>query len=245
MPVQEPTQTKSKHRGHLPVPKVLARIGVWRFSSIELLVVLVLWLISSPLVMQINHGDLVESVVATVVMLSAILSVGGRRRAMIAGICLVMPPLVGKWCSRLWPDLIPPEVFTIGALVFLVFVVVNLLRFVLRAPKVTSEVLCAAISAYLLMGIAWAFVYCVVAQLSPEAFFFSVGTGRKMAGPEAIYFSFVTLSTIGYGDIIPMSPMSRMLAVIEATTGMFYMAVLISRLVALLSTQKHAEETGG
>jgi voltage-gated potassium channel len=58
-----------------------------------------------------------------------------------------------------------------------------------------------------------------------------------MDGFTAFYFSFATLTTVGYGDIAPVSSVARMLAVMEAVTGLFYVAVLISRLVALYSTQ--------
>ncbi len=70
------------------------------------------------------------------------------------------------------------------------------------------------------------------------AFAFNTNTGTKetMEGFNAFYFSFITLSTVGYGDITPVSKVARMLAAMEAMTGLFYMAVLIARLVALYST---------
>ena len=124
-----------------------------------------------------------------------------------------------------------------GAMVFVAFIVWHLLRFVLSAQWVSADVVCAAISGYLLMGVLWAFAYFLTAQLVPESFVFSAGppSNRSMMGFEAIYFSFVTLSTIGYGDITPASPVARMLSVTEAITGMFYMTVLIARLVAVYS----------
>jgi hypothetical protein len=71
-----------------------------------------------------------------------------------------------------------------------------------------------------------------------------VASGRTMVGLEAVYFSFVTLSTLGYGDIIPASNISRMLAVLEATTGMFYVTVLIARLVSMHVGSRQPDETG-
>lgn len=243
--MRETTPTRETEAVSEQVADALARKRVRRFSAVEFLVVLVLWLITLPLVMWLKHGDLIEAVLATVVMLSAVVAVGARRSTLIVGILLAAPPLTGKWVNHFRPDLMPPEVFTTGALVFMVLVVVQLLRFILRTPRVSTEVLCAGISAYLLMGILWAFAYFLVDRLSPDSFLFSVGTGHKMAGMEAIYFSFVTLSTIGYGDIIPTSHMSRMLAILEAMTGMFYVTVLIARLVAMHSTQKRPDEAGG
>jgi len=118
---------------------------------------------------------------------------------------------------------------------------VNLLRFVLRASSVDSEVLCASISAYLTLGLIWTMAYWLVEQLTPGAFAFNTTTGTKetMEGFNAFYFSLITLSTVGYGDITPVSKVARMLAAMEAMTGLFYVAVLIARLVALYSTPKN------
>jgi hypothetical protein len=79
-----------------------------------------------------------------------------------------------------------------------------------------------------------------VAAISPTAFAFNTTTGAKesMHGFNAFYFSFVTLSTVGYGDITPVSKVARMLAAMEAMTGLLYVAVLIARLVALYSSPK-------
>ena len=79
----------------------------------------------------------------------------------------------------------------------------------------------------------------LVSRLNPGAFAFNVGTPsvHPVSQFEAYYFSFVTLSTVGYGDITPLSHGARTLAMMEAMTGTLYMAVLISRLVALYSSQ--------
>ena len=108
---------------------------------------------------------------------------------------------------------------------------------VLCAKTVDTEVLCASISAYLMLGLLWAFAYMLAARLTPGAFAFSVAQDARVPlhGSNAIYFSFVTLSTLGYGDITPVSHVARMLAMTEAMTGCLYVAVLIARLVALYS----------
>jgi voltage-gated potassium channel Kch len=115
-----------------------------------------------------------------------------------------------------------------------------LLRFVLRAPSVNTEVLCASISAYLMLGLLWTVAYWLVAQVTPNAFAFNTATGTKetMVGFNAFYFSFITLSTVGYGDITPVSRIARWLAATEAMTGLLYVTVLIARLVSLYSTPK-------
>jgi hypothetical protein len=86
--------------------------------------------------------------------------------------------------------------------------------------------------------------YAILAQLDP-AFTISAGaeSGARMDGYKAFYFSFITLCTVGYGDVVPASKVAQMLAIVEAIAGLFYVAVLISRLVAIYSTaQQTAKE---
>lgn len=226
--------------------EALARGKVRRFSAIEFLFALVLWLVSSPFVWSLEYGQLIETALATLVLLSAVLAVGARRRTLVAALLLVIPAVVTKWLNHWRPDLVPPEIFSAAGVAFVAFVTVHLLGFVLRAPRVSTEVLCAGVSIYLLLGVLWAFAYMLVAQVVPGAFVFTVGpeSDRVMHGLKGMYFSFVTLSTLGYGDIIPTSNTTRMLATAEATTGMFYMTVLIARLVSLYSSEERFDEAG-
>src|SRR5437016_4823218 len=114
-------------------------------------------------------------------------------------------------------------------------VVFKLLSYVLRSIQIDTEVLCAAISVYLLLGLIWALAYALLAQLSPDSFAFAANphSSGRMDRFNAFYFSFVTLSTVGFGDVTPVSRLARTLAVMEAVTGTFYVAILIARLVAM------------
>jgi len=149
-----------------------------------------------------------------------------------------------RWINDYWPDLMPPEVFLVAAILFVVFVVWNLLRFVLNASYISTNVLCAGISAFLLLGLAWTFGYWLVAELSPNAFSFNVAAdaGANIDGFNGLYFSLITLCTVGYGDITPVSRVARMLAAMEALTGLLYVAVLIARLVAIHSSPNSSDE---
>jgi hypothetical protein len=100
----------------------------------------------APFVEEIPHGNFIDGGLLTLVLVSGVLAVGRRRKTLIVAGILVFPTVVGRWLNHHRPDLIPSEVFLVAGLVFAVFVVVNLLHFILRAPKVNSEVLCAGIS---------------------------------------------------------------------------------------------------
>jgi hypothetical protein len=207
---------------------------------VQLLIALALFIFFAPFVEEIKGGDLIVSILLSLVLISAVLAVASRRSTLIIALLLLIPALVGRWINYFRPDLVPPAVFLPAGLALIAFVVANLLRFVFRAPSVNADVLCASISAYLMLGLIWTMAYWLVDQLTPGAFSFNTTSGTKetMAGLNAFYFSFITLSTVGYGDITPVSKVARMLAATEATTGLLYVAVLISRLVSLYSAPK-------
>ncbi len=217
-----------------------ANEGVYRYSVAHFLVALVVLLVTIPLVDEIFAGEFIESVLITVVLLSAVVAVGGRRRSLVVGILLVAPAVVSKWAAHVWPRYVPLEITQALAILFLAFVTLRLFHFILTAPRVNSEVLCAAIAVYLILAIAWAFAYSLVAGLNPKAFVFTVASDphQKMVEFQALYFSFVTLTTVGYGDIVPVSKAARLLAITESTAGVFFATILIARLVALYSSHR-------
>jgi hypothetical protein len=220
--------------------------GVLRFSGVQFLSALILLIVTGPFIDELEYGILIESVLMTLVMFSAVMAIGGRRSTLIWSSVLVIPALAGKWVNYFNPDLAPPEVFLGAAVLFTVYVVLHLFGFILRAPRVNMEILCAAAANYLMLGLLWAFGYILVARVNPDAFVVNYGTsaGHVMKGANSIYFSFATLCTVGYGDIVPVSSVARMLAVLEAIVGMFYLTMLIARLVALYSSEARPDEAG-
>lgn len=191
----------------------------------------------------LKGGDLIETMLITLVLLIAVLSIAGRWKAML-GIVLAAPAVVGQWLNYWRPDeMLIYVVSRASGLLFIGFVVVELLRFIIYAPRVDAEVLCAAVAGFLLSGLAWSLAYNLLDRLDPDSFVFTLSSknGFSMNGFTSLYFSFITLSTLGYGDIVPGSQVARMLAMVEAMFGMFYMALLIARLVSLYSAKTPVE----
>ena len=211
-----------------------------RFSTVQLLIALALFFIWAPFVEEIEGGELIVSALFSLVLLAGVFAVADSKRVLVIAIVLAIPAIAGRWMNHFWPELVPPHVFLTAGLILIAFVVANLLRFVLRAPSVNADVLCASISAYLMLGLMWTLAYWLVDQLTPGgAFSFNTNAGtRSINGFTGFYFSFITLSTVGYGDITPVSRIARWLAAMEAMTGLLYVAVLIARLVSLYSTPK-------
>jgi len=232
-----PTQAERRPVDEIRAAGRWSTLGVSRFSEAQFLILLLLLFVTSPFIEDLPSGPLIEVILLTLVLTSAVVAVGGRHRSLFAALLLVLPVAAGRWGHHYRPDLIPPAIYLGFAVVFAGFVVGHHLWFILKAPEVDSRVLCAGISTYLMLGLLWSFLYLLIASVDPEAFAFSSGTGpesgREMSGFTAFYFSFVTLSTTGYGDITPVARVARMAAVIESMSGTFYMAILLSRLVSL------------
>jgi hypothetical protein len=205
-----------------------------RFTSVELLIVIVLLFVASPFLGDLPGGASIEAALLTVVLLSAVLAIGEEVRTLRVAALLVAPVVIARWLHHFRPDLLPPMVYLGTGLIFISFVVALLLRFVLRASLVNIEVLCAGIVVFLMLGMVWAFAFAIVWGINPAAFAFaSDGAPNTMAGFTAFYFSFMTLSGAGCGDITPISGTARMLTAFESMTGLFYVAVLVARLVSL------------
>lgn len=206
---------------------------------------LVLLLATAAVADRLAHPRLIETLLLTLVLGMALAVVGGRRRSLMLAAVLAVPCLAGKWGHYLRPDLVREEIFLVSGLLFLAFVVARMVLWILRAPHVDSVVLCAGVACYLLLALLWALAYLLLVQLQPGAVALagSAHPASPLTGFDALYFSFGTLTTVDYGDILPVSRAARMLAMAEAATGVFYMAILIARIVALHCSSQPAERS--
>ena len=120
-------------------------------------------------------------------------------------------------------------------IIFYVIAFVNVLAYVTRGQKVTADKIFGGMSAYIMLAVAWAGIYRLMYEWNDKAFF--VDPARNIQGilgsPDLLYFSFITLTTLGYGDITPVAGYARASAALESMTGLFFMAILVARLVSL------------
>jgi hypothetical protein len=124
----------------------------------------------------------------------------------------------------------------ISAIILLILGTLGCFRNAFSSGPVDRERLSAALSLYLLFGLIFALVFAVIEELLPGSFHFAAPRPADfVARPlsDMVYFSFVTLATLGYGDIVPLSGSARGLAVLEAVIGQMYLVVVVARLVSL------------
>jgi hypothetical protein len=196
-----------------------------------LLLLLVLSELVLPAVAPVRSSrDPLIGVFLSSVLLAGAAAVWHRRQwaaKLVAVFCLIALPL--WWIARASPAGPMAAWRPLMTAVVLLLLALMVLSAVLRAGTVTRHQIQGAIAAYLLIGLAWAAAYEFVALRDAGAF---AGT-EALAGVPWTYYSLVTLTTMGYGDITPVSSAARSLAVAEALTGQMYIAILIARLVAL------------
>ena len=215
--------------------RVLGRAYLRRRYAI-LFYTLLLTLIAAPVVTAFElKGSLIEFFLAAN-LLAAVLPVStGRSRRILLAIVTVV------WLARpatVWFDQAALSALALGMWTLIgLFTAAVALRFAMRATLVDAEHLYAALSAYLLAGIFFGHFYWVLQQIWPGTF---VVTG-DFSRMSAIYFSFVTLATLGYGDIVPRSDVARGLAIVEGVGGQLFLAVMVARLVSLYSRGKETD----
>ena len=215
----------------------LAKLEAWRFSTLRLLFALILLFAATPFIEDLPNGDLVESFLITLVMIASLIAVNHSPRVLIVAALLFVPAIAGKWLNHFSPNYISPFLFPAFGIAFFGFTIYQILRFILRTMRVDGEALSAGIVVYLMLGLLWSLAYLLLARVRPGSFLFALAANpdSRMDEFNAFYFSFSTLTTVGFGDITPVSKLARTLAVMEAVTGTFYLAILISRLVGMYS----------
>ncbi|MCZ6684009.1 MAG: ion channel [Planctomycetota bacterium] len=229
-----------------------------RYRFAQLLAAILLLMLTAPIVrhfgpeLRSKVAGTVITVSLTAMFLSAVFAVSKRRKTTIIALSLAGPALA---LHVLWlaSDRLEFE-FAGNSLkvLFLGYVVIVILGHLFTVDRVTFDTICASLCAYLLIAVLWAVGYSLLYEFIPGSFAFahadpnrqgSMHFGGDDAG-YAIYYSLVTMTTLGYGDIVPTSPAARMSAAVQAFVGQLYLAVLVARLVAMHIMHSHADKAG-
>lgn len=197
---------------------------------------LLLTLVASPLVAVFNlSGNLIDVFLAASLLAATVPTQAGLQRR------LLFSAVIAAWLARsamTWFDDPSIGVAILGFWTLIGLVAAaTALRFAMRARYVDSEHLYAALSAYLLVGVFFGLFYWAIEEVAPGTF----GGSGEFSRMSAIYFSFVTLATLGYGDIVPRTDLARGLAILEGVGGQLFLAVLVARLLSLYSKRSKAD----
>lgn len=226
-------------------------ITAFRYRFVALFGVITLLLASMPFVGRFGlisdpmAARLAIAVLFDVVLISAVFVVSRSHRIQIITIALAVPAMILQSLSVL---LDRDAIFVSGhvlCIVFLGYTVCILLAYLFTAKRVDVNTICASLCVYLLLAVLWAFGYSLLGILVPGSFSFpNTADGESVSmrfGGEGsaftIYYSFVTMTTLGYGDIVPATPPARLLAAFQAVVGQLYLTVLVARLVGMHISQ--------
>lgn len=207
-------------------------------TSLFLLLSVLFFLAISPLATHSTLSHILYNVATTTVLLIAVYSLVTRKKMAQIGTAVAIPYFIFTWLS-IFPAFqglsFLHRLFAAG---FDLFMVALLLSYVLRGKRTSKDRIYAAITAYLFLGIMWASLFGFLLHLEPAALV-SSGTAPLNKTVDVLYFSFVTLTTLGYGDIVPVSAWAKTLAYLEAICGVLFLATFVARLVAQFTSPKN------
>ena len=219
----------------------------WRIYGFKnLLVWLIVYLMVNPFLENLSFANLLATTFLTLVLASALYAVSRHTRLLYAGIILLTVLLILVWLTALHIVVMPMALISGLLILYFGFLVYAIARRLLVIRKVTFNAICAALCLYLIMGLLWGSLYAVVESFQPGSFAGNLLNQAENASEKSSYFhyfSFVTLSTLGYGDIIPQTRGAAALCQMEAILGQFFSLVLVARVVGIAVAQEVSRES--
>ena len=219
----------------------------WRFSL--LLAALVINILLVPLLTNIgadsayNLGSILIQLAFTLLLVILVFTVGHNTKLKIAYVILALAALIFSWANLGDSNSTITFYRTLFSFIALTFAMTLLIIEVFSDDCVTMDTISGALCAYLLLGLTFASVYAFIDIVQPNSFISTV-TDTPMplatdsAGLDRIYFSFITMLTVGYGDIAPLSHAAKLFTIIEGFFGQVYLVVMIARLVGMHVSQR-------
>ncbi len=205
---------------------------------LALLVLLIALIMLIPLSQFGKPGRLLLMVLYLGVMLAGLRAMSYRRRDVYIGLAAGAPLILGVGYATFAAFIAETEQVS-GKIVqmvaggpFTLYVLIAVARHVYRQRSVTADHLFGAACVYLLLGLTWASAFALCELIHPGSFTSGGVPIEDIKPAPLLYFSYVTLTTLGYGDITPASSPARSLAVMEAVAGVFYLTVLVARMVS-------------
>jgi hypothetical protein len=193
-----------------------------------------------PIIIESFDIKILISILFSLVAISATYAMTRKIIIYRISIVLLIPLIISLWLSFITESYIAYVFYLINSIIFLSFIAVNIILSTYRAKVVNKEVIYGAMAVYLLIGFIWSFYYGLIEYLHPGSFR-DMSNGGTFGHQPFIYFSFVTLTTLGFGDITPITPVARSLVILEAVIGQLYLIINVSWLVGLYVARIHEE----
>ncbi len=181
-----------------------------------------------------NMGLFVFSLLVSFVLITAVFSITGRSKYALLALILIIPSLIMAWANLLLESdllLIASKALSLIVLALVTFSI--FLEVVRSKTPIPRHIIWGAIAVYLLIGMSFAILFHLTNLITPGSFTYGLNPAEVLTFSDFVYFSYVTLATLGYGDIVPTTSQARSFAILEAITGSLYLAILIAKIVSL------------
>ncbi|MGD8524326.1 MAG: potassium channel family protein [Desulfobacterales bacterium] len=209
---------------------------IFRDRFLYLLIFILMLIAIQPLDEAIGKLGIVLDIIVSAILLSAIYVISGKRIHIVIGVFLAAPLLISLWTAYFFTNAWLPIIGLLCGIAFFAFIIVIILKFIFSQDEITKDLIAGAAVVYLLMAIMWAFAYRVIEMIHSGSF--SIAQGHSLEHQFSFqYYSFVTLTTLGYGDIFPLSTAARACAILEAVIGQLYLVITIAWLVGVQISQ--------
>jgi voltage-gated potassium channel Kch len=202
-------------------------------NFLYMLLALVIFLVVLPILeeLRIMPNEIAKLIAYTCLLAIGVWSLRDRIRTFRIGMALVITGTVANVLAAANDQSVFFYLSMVTLSAFLVLSIWSALRQVVLGIEINANRLFGAVCVYLMIGVLWALMYGVLQTLDGNAFTGELRGESGDWGRTWTYYSFVTLTTLGYGDILPVSTTARALAYTEAVIGIFYMAMLVAALV--------------
>jgi len=181
------------------------------------------------------------SIAYTAIYISAVFSLENRSKVIVI---LFVTTIIMQWISAIFNLELLNDISKGVSVLFFLFVVFSLIRQIALAKEVSVMVILGSLTGYLLLGIVYSLFIFFIIRTVPGAYTSQMGeivAGAHVDASPPLYYTFITLASVGYGDITPLVPVSRSLATLMAVSGQFYIAVIVALLVGKFSSQRSSK----
>jgi hypothetical protein len=217
----------------------IIKVHIDRF--LFLLISLILWFVLSPFLEGLLRLSTLFDLFVTFILLSGVFAVIQKKGVFIFGLIFAISTIILRWSIHFLNISSLEMVNHILGILFMGFIVGIILSYLFKEEEITRDVIMAAICGYFLIGLLWVGVYVLLEVIEPNSF--QISQAHSEAEQNFTYYSFVTLTTLGYGDITPLSTPAQSLSLLEAVMGQLYLAILIARLVGIHIAQSHTKKS--
>lgn len=210
-----------------------------KHGFLSLLAGLVSLIVVYPFFYELPFTNLILDIFISFLLIFSIYSFSQNRQVIIIALFFAVPAFIISWSKYFFPNPFLTQIEMIFRILFFGYILIVLNLGVFKAKKVTSNIIYGSVCIYLLMGLTWAFIYTFLELTHPGSFHVALSNFEVNTNPQdgftlrLVYYSYVTLTTLGYGDISPITPPAQLISSMEAITGQFYLTVLVARLIGM------------